>query len=163
MTTDPERTKDWYRERFDSEHRKAGYEVARLQILLKDVLWYNFEIACTGWHRPWYPTVPDSLVELQGQRYHEFWNRGSLYEQGSFPTYYKGPVADAPTVPPQIVIAELKEARAYLAFCDRQRFAVDDWAPGGPLYNELCKETRVGKKDVYNLVYTRGKRKFSSA
>jgi|TARA_B100000073_G_scaffold347977_1_gene364334 hypothetical protein len=159
MTT----TDEWYRARFDREYYQAKEEVDRLRLLLKDVLWYNFEIECASWRRPWYTTLPDSRVELQSQRYRQFWNRGVLVEQGSFPVYYSGPVDAAAKVPPRIVINELKEARDYLLFCERQRTAVDDWAPGGPLYNELMQTTRVGKKDQYSVVYAPRKRKFSSA
>ena len=132
-------------------------------MLLKDVLWYNFEIVCSGWQRPWFETVKESQVELRAHRYKHYWNRGTLWEQGDFPVYYRGPVEDAPNVPPQIIVKELKEARAYLALCERQRTAVDDWAPGGPLYDELARNTRVGKKTVHNPVYSGRKRTFSSA
>ena len=156
-----EETKDWYRARFEREYRHAKEEVERLQYLLKDVLWYNFEIECSSWKRPWFETIDRSLVALQAHRYTYYWSRGRLMEQGSFPIYCRGPVEEAFKVPPRIVINELRDAREYLATCERQRTAVDDWAPGGPLYNELANRTRVGKKDVHTVVY--GKRKFSSA
>ena len=38
---------------FEAEFYNASLEVVRLEQLLKDVYWYNFEVACRTWKSPW--------------------------------------------------------------------------------------------------------------
>ena len=139
-----QRTLDWYADRFEREHRDARAEFLRLSELFKDVCWYNFETSCAKWRRPWPLSDPDSLVELHALVFHRKWNRGRLIEHGRFPLYYSGPVAEAPKLPPEIVLHELQAAKEYMLACEKQVSAPYDWAPGGPAYIELQRTTAVG-------------------
>ena len=163
-TTDrAQRTLDWYTARFEREYRDAQEEYVRLRELFKDVCWYNFEVTCRTWRTPWRESEPDSHVELCGMRFHRAWNRGRLMEHGSFPMWYEGPVRDAPALPPQIVLNEIKAAREYMVACEKQLTAPKDWAPGGDLYEELRRTTLVGVPLQSQCVYTSRKRKFSGS
>ena len=155
-----QKTLDWYEGRFKREFRDAKSEYWRLCELFKDVCWYNFETSCANWREPWPQTDQQSYVELQGLVFHRKWHRGCWIEHGNFPFYYCGPVRDAPKCPPEILLNELEDARRYMLACERQVTAPTDWAPGGPLYEELRRTTAVGKREC---VYApRKKRTFSS-
>ena len=129
----------------------------RLSELFKDVCWYNFETNCRKWRGPWRHTDPQSHVELHGMHFERKWNRGCLVEHGRFPVWFEGAVCDAPSLPPEIVRKELLNATDYMLACETQVRAPRDWAPGGPLYEELRRTTMVGRQCVLPK-----KRKFSS-
>jgi hypothetical protein len=156
-TTREQRTLDWYTGRFEREYEDARSEYQRLEELFKDVCWYNFERTCLTWRYPWRQSYSDSKVELLGMSFTRKWNRGCLIEHGHFPTYYSGPLDNAPDLPPQILLDELKAARDYMEACKKQTTAPYDWAPGGELYKELVRTTLVGPQCVYAK-----RRKFSS-
>ena len=138
-------TADWYTERFALEHKMAQDEFLRLSLLFKDVCWYNFETIAKNWRAPWPPTEMDSDVELLGMSFTQHWNRGALYEHGTFPAWYRGPIRDAPSMPPQILLSEMLEAKRYMKHCKEQITAAYDWAPGGSKYDMLRRLTMVGK------------------
>ncbi len=126
---------------FVNELSDARMEVSRLTDLLKDVMWYNFETCAKSWKVPWRETMLDSTIELVAHRY----ARNQGVEVGEFPTYYHGSIRDAPPCPPKILVKELEIARAHVDHCEAVMNAAYDWAPGGPLYQELKRLTMVGK------------------
>ena len=146
-----------YKTRFEREYRDAKEEVTRLSELFKDVCWYNFETTCRKWRHPWRQSKSDSLIELHAHRYEKYWNRRHLCEAAKFPYYYQGTLEDAPPIPPEIVLNELREAELYLKACTEQIFAPYDWAPGGAKYEALRRTTLVGTGGQ-----RRNKRKLSS-
>ena len=139
------RTRESFVERFEEEFFYARQEYVRLGNLFRDVCWYNFETECRKWNAPWRPSDPDSFVHLFAHRYKLQWNRRHLRESACFPCYYTGPVSDAPPLPPQIVLAELEQAKQYMEACRSQTSAPIDWAPGGAKYEALRRTTKVGK------------------
>jgi len=162
MTTREEKTLNWYTQRFEREYRDAREEFERLSQLFKDVCWYNFETTCRNWRDPWRFSDPNSTVDLHAHVYERKWLRGCLMESGRFPYWFKGTIRDAPTLPPQIVLNELRQAKEYMHACQQQITAPYDWAPGGHLYDELRRTTSVGHATT-QCVYAPRKRKFSSS
>ena len=138
-----DRLKESMCELFEDEYMEAAREVDRLRDLFKEVCWYNFETKCRGWMHPWPYSLENSLIELHGTRIVADDSRGRRREVGLFPVYYSGAVRDAPSLPPQILLTELKLATEYMAACEEQRNAPFDWAPGGRLYRKLLSETKV--------------------
>lgn len=130
---------------FEREFEDAKAEVARLETLLTDVCWYNFETVCRAWDHPWPKSQPTSAIQLHAIRQKRWFNKGHLREQVTFPLYFKGVVQDAPALPPQVVLGELLQAREYMQFCEEQVSAPYDWAPGGHKYEALAETTLVGR------------------
>lgn len=128
------------------EHSNALCEVQRLESLMEDVSWYQFEINAKGWRAPWHTSFPGSVVELYSQVYIDIGNR----EIGTFPVYYYGPVETAPQVPPMIVYAELELAREVCRATKEQLRNAYEWAPGGNKF-ELHAKTSDGAK-AYRLL-----------
>ena len=128
------------------EHSNALLEVQRLESLMEDVSWYQFEIAAKGWQTPWHTSFPGSVVELYSQVYIDLGFR----EIGTFPVYYYGPVESAPQLPPMIVYAELELARDLCRVTKEQLRNAYEWAPGGDKY-EIHTETSEGAK-AYRLL-----------
>lgn len=141
MTTVSDRTKQEYTTHFVNELSDARIEVSRLNELLKDVIWYNFETCARSWKVPWRETMLDSVIQLVAHRYSRF----AGVEVGEYPLYYYGPIRKAPACPPQILVRELEIARAHVDHCEAMLGAAYDWAPGGALYEELRRLTMVGK------------------
>lgn len=156
-----QKTLDWYTDRFEREHRDARAEFVRLSELFKDVNWYNFETTCRAWMHPWHESDLDSPVQLHARVVTQKWARGCLFEHGRFPMYYEGPVRDAPKLPPEIVLIELRDAFDYMKACEKQMSAPYDWAPGGFLYEHLRRTTVVPTGSV--CLYDSHKRKFSGS
>ena len=94
--------------------RDAEQEYERLNSLLYEICWFNFEVNCKTWSPPWYTSIMDTLVILHGVRYAVVKNGGRVYECGEYPVYYEGPVRDAEAVPPEIVLAELRAAATHV-------------------------------------------------
>ena len=71
---------------------------------------------------------------------------------------------EAPELPPMIVLEELRAAREYMLACEKQVTAPVDWAVGGALYNELARQTMVGRDHVpcSECVYAPKRQRFSS-
>lgn len=155
----------WYRERFARELREAREEVRRLSQLFKDVCWYNFETRAKVWTRPWHMSDPDSFVTLGSMAFMQKWSRGHLVEHSRFGTYYNGPVRDAPILPPEVVLTELKAAKEYEALCARHVSDPDDYAPGGIAYQMLLQTTQVPVRGASErrCVFAPWKRKFPDA
>ena len=128
------------------EHNNALCEVQRLESLMEDVSWYQFEISARGWRAPWHTSYPGSVVELYSQVYIDLGHR----EIGTFPVYYYGPIETAPPLPPMIVYAELELAREVCRATKEQLQNAYEWAPGGNKY-ELHLETSDGAK-AYRLL-----------
>jgi hypothetical protein len=138
------RIKDAMCEWFEEEFREASAEVDRLRNLFKEVCWYNFETQCKKWSHPWPASLQSSLVTLHSTRIVIDDKHGRRRREiGSFPIYYRGAVCDAPPLPPEILLVELKAACEYQQKCKEQRMAPLDWAPGGRLYTELLESTKV--------------------
>ncbi len=137
------RLKDVMCEAFEHEFHAAKMECERLQNLFNDVCWYNFETQCRNWQRPWPASWPNSEIELHGVSITMYRRNGRDREVGHFPVYYSGRVHDAPPLPPQVLLTEMKLAADYLEKCRVQCSAPHDWAPGGCKYNELLQTTKV--------------------
>ena len=132
------------------EHSNALCEVQRLESLMEDVSWYQFEISARGWKTPWHTSFPGSVVELYSQVYRLIEVPHGVREIGCFPVYYYGPVETAPPVPPMIVYAELELARDVCRATKEQLRNAYEWAPGGYKY-EFHSETSDGAK-AYRLL-----------
>ena len=168
MTSDCRRCEGmraWYRERFARELREAREEVRRLGELFKEVCWYNFETRARTWTRPWYLSDPESFVSLGSMAYTQKWSRGHLVEYSRFGTYYSGPVKDAPILPPEVILTELKAAKEHEALCARNLHDPDDYAPGGIAYQMLLQTTQVPVRGISErrCVFIPWKRKLSDA
>ena len=160
-----QRSLDWYTARFEREYKDARTEYLRLSELFRDVCWYNFETTCRNWCGPWHRSQLDSEIELLAMSFNRKWSRGCLMEHGHFPVYYCGSIRKAPALPPEIVLHELKAAKAYMDACETQTTAPHDWAPGGSLYEQLARQTLVGNGvTTSQCVYVpeKKRRKFSS-
>jgi hypothetical protein len=140
------RIKEVMCEIFEAEFYAAQQECDRLSALFKDVCWYNFETKCKFWQRPWPQSYTHSAIELYGVRIEIDDSRGRKREVGHFPLYYSGTVDDAPSLPPDIILLELKAASDYLEVCRKQCSAPHDWAPGGSEYNKLLRTTMLPTK-----------------
>ena len=117
----------------------------RLRQLFVDVCWYNHETACRLWRHPWPATDMGSRMRMLGCRQYTHWNRGVRVSKSYRTVWYVGPLRDAPQLPPQIAVNDLKLAYEHMVECQSQRHAAHDWAPGGAKYRKLAKRTQVGK------------------
>jgi len=138
-----DRLKDVFCDLFETEHCKAQRECQRLSALFKEACWYNFETKCKSWQHPWPQSYLESTINMHGIRIETDTRNGREREIGTFPVYYNGPVRDAPALPPEILLVELEQSRAYLKACEEQLSAPYDWAPGGCKYKQLLLETNV--------------------
>lgn len=136
-----DKTLQWYLDRFEREFMDAQIEVQRLEYLFNDVCWYNFETTCRTWTSPWHTTQPSSTVKLDARRTDVWWNKGQRCSAERRHPWYCGTIRDAPKCPPEMVQAELQEARDYRDACKVQMLAPIEWAPGGALYEELRNRT----------------------
>ena len=133
---------DSFHEQFAREYRFRHQEYKRLEQLWHDVLWYNFETVAYHWNQPWPQSIDSSTLELHAQRYMLVTSRcGRMCEKAEYPLYFGGPVADAPTLPPEIVLHELKVAWDDAERAKDQCSAPYDWAPGGILYEKMLRES----------------------
>ena len=132
---------DRMHEEFLGEHKRAVVEYGRLELLMKNVAWFNFETKCRSWRSPWSESQEGSMLTLLGQSYTNTIKRGRVREVARFPTYYHGTVHSAPNLPPQIVLNELKLAEALVRELETQCAAPYEWAPGGRLYEQMLRES----------------------
>ena len=136
----------------NEELNHARSECRRLAWLFKQICWYNFETVCKQWNRPWYPSLQQSRVELHGCRTEYVTRNGRTREIGHFPIYYHGPLSDAPPLPPVILLSELKDAYDSMIQLEAVRCNAFAWAPGGAKYQQLLKDTMVGKSHSSELL-----------
>ncbi len=133
---------DEFCEHFRKEHRYALQEYKRLEELLRNVVWYNFETVARGWRHPWPESFPDTALTLHGMRYELVKGRGGRKaEKTDFPIYYEGSVRDAPSLPPEIVLHELEMAYKLVKQTETACAAPYEWAPGGRLYEKMLRES----------------------
>lgn len=132
---------DEYHELFSKEYRFLAEEHKRLQQLLKEVAWYHFETVARHWKQPWPESFGGSSIMLHGQRFIRTRSRGRMCETGTFPVYYSGTVADAPPLPPMIVLNELKLSYEALKAAEMNCSAPYDYAPGGREYEKTVRES----------------------
>ena len=149
--------RDKLRQRFEREWQRACREYQQLQRLYKEVCWYNFETTCRSWQEPWHVTWSDSFVTFVGHSYATEWRNGRLREYATFPLYYFGTISDAPKIPPEMVLKELKDAERYMHEAYMQVYAPDDWAPGGHKYEALVREGE-GAQAYHALYFQRRER-----
>lgn len=133
------RAKEAMRSEVRTQIEAAQRELKRLEGLYEEVAWYNFE-AGRGWtwRRPWKGKVSPGLT-LCAYRIYEVQRNGRSYEVGEFPVWYQGPTISAPVLPPEIIATEVELAHEYLTGLRVALTDIDDWAPGGALYNELVE------------------------
>ena len=144
------RIKDEMSNSFELEYKKACEELEQLKRLVKEVFWYYFETQCRNWRPPWFESLAVSQITLHGCIC-EFLAGGRV--ACTFPIWYSGAVADAPPLPPSIVMKELEQARVYMDFMQEQRFAPYDWAPGGHKYQQLLRQS--AGVHAYNRMHAR--------
>ena len=138
-------------EAFYWEHYARKAEHKRLENLMVDVMWYNFETAARHWKHPWATTIGTSRLQLHGVRLTVSKGRdGRPREKGEFPMYYDGAVDQAPILPPAILLSELKSAWDEMQAAKENCNAVYDWAPGGKLYEHMLKES-AGVREYENM------------
>ena len=135
-----ERIKDAMCVEFDKEYEAALLERRRLSELFNEVCWYNFETQCRSWNSPWMESLGASCVRLSAQQHTKRMRCGRLVEKSRYPPYYSGSVKNAPQVPPDVVLLELKAADEAVAYWAEQRFAPHEFAPGGRKYEELLRK-----------------------
>ena len=140
---------DKYAEHFAREYRFALQELDRLEMLLRDVMWYNFETVARGWRYPWFESYSDCTVELFGVRSELHRKRGHIAEKVTFPVYYYGHISDAPPLPPEIIMAEIRMAKELVEDAKVACSAPYEWAPGGRLYEQMMRES-PGVKAFYD-------------
>lgn len=127
---------------FAKEHRHALREYKRLEELLQNVVWYNFETVARTWKYPWPESFEETALTLNGMRFELLKARGGhLAEKGTFPVYYHGTVRDAPRLPPEIVLQELELAYKLVKEKEAACAAPYEWAPGGRLYEKMVRES----------------------
>lgn len=133
---------DRYHDLFYRDYLRAVEEYKRLELLFREVSWYNFETVCRRWRHPWPASFLETRLVICSARYTLVNRRGGRKaEKATFPVYYSGPVRDAPPLPPEIVLKELQMAHLHVCAC---RDIVSDpyeWAPGGDKYAELLRES----------------------
>ena len=133
---------DEYNELFSREYRFLANEYKRLQQLLKEVAWYNFETAARGWKHPWPESFGGSSIELHGQRYALVNSRGGRKcETATFPVYFAGSIDDAPPLPPTIILNELKTVYDDLRAAEKSCSDPYEYAPGGREYEKMIRES----------------------
>lgn len=130
---------------FQDEYRSAQFELDCLQAQFNDACWYSFETACKKWRNPWLISDPESKLYMHGVRHTEWWNRGKKRHKVEFTPYYNGKLKDAPLLPLEVVLIELRQAHAHLAACKQRLHDAHDWAPGGSKYKQLASTTQVGR------------------
>ena len=96
---------DKYAEHFAREYRFALQELDRLEMLLRDVMWYNFETVARGWRYPWFESYSDCTVELFGVRSELHRKRGHIAGHLSCLLYVH---LGRPPLPPEIIMAEIR-------------------------------------------------------
>lgn len=133
---------DAYRDHFAHQHMYAVQEYKRIEELLRNVVWYNFETVARTWRHPWPESCLDTALNLHGMHFALVPGRGGhKCEKGSFPVYYSGTVRDAPPLPPEIVLHELKMAYEHVKAMEVACAAPYEWAPGGRLYEKMLRES----------------------
>ena len=137
--------KDRYSNLFSRRHVEAIQEHERLRSLFREICWYNFEVKCRSWQSPWPVTIGESTVILHGQRYECKMVKGAKHEYSSFPIWYMGSIKDAPNLPLQIILKDLRDSEQVVSKLAELVTAPYDWAPGGKYYIELRENTAVGK------------------
>jgi len=126
-------------------HQEAITELVRLQEVLKDACWYNFEVRAQWWKPPWRESAPSSRVLMHGLRCRNRYYRKKRHECVDFPVWYEGAVKDAPSLPIEILATDVKMASKYADKMLEQLYDAEDWAPDGWQYERLRQETLVGK------------------
>ena len=132
---------DEYAEHFAREYRFALQELDRLKTLLRDAMWYNFDVVswqsgCFG--QRWYY---NRTTELYAVRSELIRKRGHTAEKVSFPVYYHGEVATAPRLPPEILMSEVESAKRLVEETREACSAPYEWAPGGRRYEQMIRES----------------------
>tara|TARA_R110002073_G_scaffold102267_1_gene232220 strand:- start:3871 stop:4347 length:477 start_codon:yes stop_codon:yes gene_type:complete len=140
-----------YMRKFRWQYEDACAEHRRLNNMFKDVMWYNFETHCRSWGTPWPTSQPESVVRMRSQRHRRFFNRNRLLECTDVDWWYRGPVCTAPHLPPEVVLVELRLAKAEVRRCEEQLTAAEDWAPGGLLYKELARKYRKRSQEAAQI------------
>lgn len=131
---------DEYHEHFAREYEWLWAEYKRIEELLRNVVWYNFETVVCKWRHPWPESFENSTLQLHAQRYVLVRGRGGrMCEKAQFPLYYDGPVCKAPPLPPEIILHELKLAYEAVKEAEERCCAPYDWAPGGRLYEKMIR------------------------
>lgn len=124
----------------------AKRELNQLTTLLKDVLWYNFEIASFGWKQPWRRTNSHAQLRLHGYRVTEHIKHGRRGCVMEFPVWWAGTVSDAPYCPPALLYRDIRDAEEGVRFLEERLDDAHLYAPGGSKYEELRRLTRVGRQ-----------------
>lgn len=130
---------------FEEELRSAQFELDCLQAQFNDACWYSFETACKQWQNPWLISDPDSMLYMHGLRHTSWWNKGKRRHKVEFVPYFVGMLKDAPLLPLEVVLVELRQAKAYVDECKERLNDAHDWAPGGAKYQQLARTTMVGQ------------------
>ena len=133
---------DEFNEQFTRDYLNLKIEYSRLQELLKDVVWYNFETVVQHWNEPWPQSFEDSHLELHAHRYTiENVRGGRQCEKAEYPFYYNGILSAAPPLPPNIVLNELQSTWVDILRAERNCAAPYEFAPGGREYEKLLRES----------------------
>ena len=123
----------------------AKQELKHLNDLCKEIMWYNFEINSHKWGGPWRKHNEHACLSLHGFSLTQIKKHGRVSYPGQFPIWYEGLVANAPQLPPEIIINELNDQVARVEAMEAGVHDAYDYAPGGRKYLQLVRDTLVGK------------------
>ena len=115
----------------------ARFELACLERLYKDILWYNLEV----WNAKRRHGEQYGTVVLRGHRRVAV-GRSNRIERN---LVVCAPRHEAAPIPHDILEKECEEAQSYVDWLCSLQFDAYHYAPGGSKYEELCKRTSVGK------------------
>ena len=133
---------DAYHDQFMRDYQWLLDEYKQLKSLLEDVMWYHFETVAKAWKQPWPESFPNSTLELHAHNYSLIKSRNGRYSyKATFPMYYEGRILDAPPLPPDIIINEIKTVSDDLKRAKENCDAPYEWAPGGRLYEKMMRES----------------------
>jgi len=120
---------DMYTRYFEHLYHDAYFEQQRLQALHKNACWFAFEVQCATWNPPWPPSHPDSILELSSVDTLNYKPK----------TVYRGPVHDAPYIPPTIIAKEVEMAKLHTEECYSHLLDAYTYAPGGCHWRALME------------------------
>ena len=140
------RAREQMRAKIALEFELAKRELNQLTTLLRDILWYNFEIVSSEWKEPWRKTNSHAELRLHGYRVTEHVKHGRRGCVMEFPVWWAGPVSVAPPCPPALLYRDICDAEEMVRFFEERLDDAELYAPGGSKYEDLRKLTYVGRQ-----------------
>lgn len=124
----------------NARYKEARLEYERLLRLYEDVVWYSTECQMRHWRQPWPVTYPFSSLVLFGRHY-----ANHTPSRPQLSVWYSGPAAQAPELPIEILLTELRDAAELAEDLSARRVDAFAYAPGGPGYEDVKRHWYVNK------------------